>query len=113
MDAGSAVMIFMMCSQGSGDCMEIRSERTYETAAICRDALPATIGRLSHHGRTVRGHCETAAATFSAPPRPEIDPMITCSTGSADMLTVHVTRPVGDRFVTSELIVPRQRRGCG
>lgn len=113
MDASAAVMLLLMCSGGSAECMEIRSDRTYETASVCREALPAVVARLNRDGRTVSGRCASAIDE----PRPELDPIVTCSTGRPDggaTATVRVTRMVDGAPLTDEWVVPTARsRGCG
>jgi hypothetical protein len=113
MDISAAVMILLMCSGSSADCMEIRSDRTYETTAICREQLPRVVARMNRDGRTVSGRC--AAAVDEE--RPELDPIITCSTprdGEPRTATVRVTRMIQGEPVTEEQVVPRQNRGsCG
>ena len=107
----AAIMILLMCSNAGADCMEIRSDRTYETASLCREALPGVVGRLNRDGRTVSGRCALAADEQ----RPELDPMVTCSTGSKPATaTVRVTRMSGGAAVTEEWVVPRaQASSCG
>jgi hypothetical protein len=111
MDASAAVMILLMCP-GGADCMEIRSDRTYETASVCREALPTVVARLTRNGRTVSGH--RAPALDEA--RPELDPIVTCSTsnpGQPEMATVRVTRMMDGQAISDDWVVPREKpRGC-
>jgi hypothetical protein len=109
MAASAAVMILLMCSPASSDCMEIRSDRTYENAALCREALPSTLARLNRDGRSVSGRC-----AVSAEPRPELDPIITCSTGTRATTTVRVTHLTEGGPIIQDWIVPRHGQpGCG
>ena len=111
MDAGAAIMILLMCSNSGADCMEIRSDRTYETASLCREALPAIVGKLNRDGRTVSGRCSLEVDEQ----RPHLDPMVTCST-SKDLATatVRITRMNDGQAVTNEWVVPRSHpQTCG
>ena len=108
MDANAPVMILLMCPRGV-DCIEIRSDRTYETASVCREALPSVVARLSRDGRTVSGHCATAIDEV----RPELDPIVTCSTGNLgqpETATVRVTQMIDGQVVSDDWILPSARR---
>src|SRR5262245_40174917 len=110
MDASPAIMVLLMCSPASTDCLEIRSERIYETAALCREALPDVLARTNKADRKVTGRC---AATENVPPG--VDPIVTCSTGRRDATTtVRVTRVVEGQTVSDEWAVPKdEQRHCG
>jgi hypothetical protein len=112
MDAASAVMVLLMCSNAGADCMEIRSDRTYESASVCRHALPTVVAKLNRDGRTVSGRCALAAEDEA---RPRLDPIVTCSTtGDPGTATVRVTRMSDGQAVTNEWVVPKAKpQSCG
>src|SRR5262249_36183303 len=78
MDASPAIVVLLMCSPAGTDCLEIRSERIYESVALCREALPEVLARADKGDRKLSGRC---AATETVPPG--VDPIVTCSTGRA------------------------------
>jgi hypothetical protein len=112
MDVSSAVMVLLMCSPSGGDCMEIKSERTYESAALCREALPETLARMNRAGHTVSGRCSMVEGV-----PPGVDPIVTCSTGHRTrpvLKAVRVTRLGDGEPVSDEWLVPREDRNrCG
>jgi hypothetical protein len=112
MDASTAVMVLLMCSGAGGDCMEIASDRTFETAAACRAGLPAAVAGMNRAGRSVTGRC-APAADYEVPAW--VDPIVTCSAAAPDVTaTVEVTRMGEGSPVTEEQVVPKDRRGrCG
>ena len=107
MDVSSAVMVLLMCSGSGTDCMQIRSERTYETAALCREALPSVVRRLNQAGKKVSGRC---ASVVDQPA--EFDPVETGSIHRAPEVgtaTVRVTRIQPDgRELVDEYVVPKE-----
>jgi hypothetical protein len=110
MDVSAAVMVLLMCSGTSGDCMEIASDHPFETAAACRAQLPAAVARMNRAGRSVTGRC-APAADYEVPAW--VDPIVTCSAGARDA-TVQATRMGGGSPATEEPIVPKEgRRRCG
>ena len=94
--------------------MELTSDRTFETAAVCRAELPATVARMNRAGRSVSGRC-APAADYQIPAG--VDPIVTCSTGTSEAAataTIQVTRLGEGSPVTEEQVVPKDRRGrCG
>jgi hypothetical protein len=112
MDISAAVMVLLMCSGTSSECMEIASDRTFDTAAACRAELPAAVARMNRAGRSVTGRC-APAADYEIPAW--VDPIVTCSTSDATAsATVQVTRMGDGAPVTEERIVPKDGRGrCG
>ena len=112
MDASPAIMVLLMCSPAGTDCLEIRSERIYESVALCREALPEVLTRTNKADRKVSGRC---AATENVPPG--VDPIVTCSTGhrlEPATVTVRVTRIVEGETVSDEWRVPKYEQAhCG
>jgi len=92
--------------------MEISSERSYESAELCRDALPAVVARMNSAGHRVSGRCAVAE---NVPPG--VDPIITCSTGHGTqpvITTVRVTRIVEGEAVSDDRVVPMEdQQHCG
>jgi hypothetical protein len=112
MDVSAAVMVLLMCSGTSGDCMEIASDHPFETAAACRAQLPAAVARMNRAGRSVTGRC-APAADYEIPDW--VDPIVTCSAGAPNAAaTVEVTRMGEGSPLTEERVVPKEgRRRCG
>jgi hypothetical protein len=112
MDANAAVIVLLMCTGTSADCMEIASERTFETASACRSALPGMVARMNRDGRSVTGRC-APAADYRIPAW--VDPIVTCTVAVPDATaTVQVTRMGEGSPVTEERVVPKaDRRPCG
>jgi hypothetical protein len=112
MDVSTAVMVLLMCSGTSGDCMEIASDRTFETTAACRAELPATVARMNRAGRSVTGRC-APAKDYEVPAW--VDPVVTCSAAAPNATArVEVTRLREGSPLTEERVVPKEgRRRCG
>jgi hypothetical protein len=113
MNVSSAITVLLMCSPAGTDCMEIRSERTYETSELCREALPAVVARMNGAGRKVSGRCAVAEGV-----PPGVDPIVTCSTtghrAERAIARVRVTRIVEGETVSDERAVPSEdRKRCG
>jgi hypothetical protein len=112
MDASSAIMVLLMCSPVGTECMEIRSERTYESAQLCRDVLPVVLARMNKAGLKVSGTCAVAEDVPAG-----VDPIVTCSTGRQSepaTTTVGVTQIVEGKKISDEWVVPkRDQRRCG
>src|SRR5947208_1828692 len=83
--------------------MEMRSDRAFETAALCRKELPSVIRRMNHAGKTVSGRCAPAVDQPAG-----IDPTVTGSTepgaDDPDLATVRVTRIIDGRAITDEYV---------
>jgi len=88
--------------------MQIQSERSYESAALCREELPSVIRRMNQSGKSVGGRCAPVADQPSG-----VDPMVTGSIertlAEISTATVRVTRnyPDGQQFV-DEYVVPKE-----
>ena len=102
MEPAAAIMLFLSCSTGSTDCREIRDLRAYDSAASCREALPAVLRSMNMSDRHVTGRC-VLASDFNL----GVDPLTTASIPSASAspdgyAMVRVTRVNdGQREVTS------------
>jgi hypothetical protein len=101
--ADTAVMVLLMCSPAGTDCMEIQSERSWQSVADCRQELGPTLRRLSAGAdRHVTGRCALADDLG-------IDPIVTGSAKqTASATTVLVTRPVGGRTSSVRYVVPSE-----
>lgn len=97
--ADAAVMILLMCSPTGADCIEMGSQRSYQTTDACRDDLPSVLRRMNAGGeRQVSGRCALLDDLG-------VDPIITGST-EQKQVRVLVTRAVKGEAITQEYLVP-------
>ena len=106
MGPNAAVIVLLMCSGAGTDCMEIRSERSFETAALCRRELPSVIRRMNQSDKIVSGRCALAADQPA-----DIDPMVTGvtqRTTETGTTTVRVVRILDGQEFVEEYVVPTE-----